>query len=212
MRVRSRRNPARPVIRLPNRRSKLKPDPPFMKKRSLTAEVRRPSAKVQRPRFSAPSHSSPSREEAPGARTPSLSQPIVLPGESLSRYGAKPAESAPRPEDARPRTGSLRQSLVLLTSHRHWSRLFRAGTAALSCPASRSPGIAASRPFRADGHRAPRRRADSGLEEHHAPEPAPIGHQAEARPEAVVEHTLPKPVDLVRRSRSITLQKRHTAM
>jgi ribonuclease E len=50
------------------------------------------------PRFSAPSYSSPSREEARGARTPSLSQPIVLPGESLSRYGARPAESAPRPE------------------------------------------------------------------------------------------------------------------
>ena len=49
-------------------------------------------------RFSATNYSSPAHEEAPAGRSASLSQPIVLPGESLSRYGAKPAESAPRPE------------------------------------------------------------------------------------------------------------------
>ncbi len=49
-------------------------------------------------RFSATNYGFPAREEAPAGRSTSLSQPIVLPGESLSRYGAKPAESAPRPE------------------------------------------------------------------------------------------------------------------
>jgi Rne/Rng family ribonuclease len=49
-------------------------------------------------RFSASSYGSPVREEAPAGRHSTLSQPIVLPGESLSRYGAKPTESAPRPE------------------------------------------------------------------------------------------------------------------
>jgi ribonuclease G len=44
----------------------------------------------------ASSHSSPARESAPATRA--VSTPIVLPGESLSRYGAKPAESAPRTE------------------------------------------------------------------------------------------------------------------
>ena len=36
-------------------------------------------------------HSSPDRETAPAARAAAASTPIVLPGESLSRYGSKPA-------------------------------------------------------------------------------------------------------------------------
>jgi ribonuclease E len=49
--------------------------------------------------YSSPArHGSPDRETAPVARTSAASTPIVLPGESLSRYGAKPAESAPRVE------------------------------------------------------------------------------------------------------------------
>ena len=49
------------------------------------------------PKYSAARYSSPVREEAPTPR-PAISQPIVLPGESLSRYGAKPTESVPRSE------------------------------------------------------------------------------------------------------------------
>ena len=45
-----------------------------------------------------PSHSSLAREDTPSARAVSVSTPIVLPGESLSRYGAKPTETAPRTE------------------------------------------------------------------------------------------------------------------
>ena len=45
-----------------------------------------------------PSHSSLAREDTPSARAVSVSTPIVLPGESLSRYGAKPAEFTPRAE------------------------------------------------------------------------------------------------------------------
>jgi ribonuclease G len=39
---------------------------------------------------------------APPVRSHSVPQPIVLPGESLSRYGGKPAESAPRQQTSSP--------------------------------------------------------------------------------------------------------------
>ncbi len=52
------------------------------------------------PRSGAPSHGVTPREESPAPRSASSNQPIVLPGESLSRYGAKPAEAAPTSERA----------------------------------------------------------------------------------------------------------------
>ena len=44
------------------------------------------------------SYSFRAREDAPSSNAVTVSTPIVLPGESLSRYGAKPAESGPRTE------------------------------------------------------------------------------------------------------------------
>ncbi len=52
------------------------------------------------PRSSAPTHSATPREDSSAPRSASPTQPIVLPGESLSRYGAKPAEAAPPSERA----------------------------------------------------------------------------------------------------------------
>ena len=144
------------------------------------------------PRFSAPSYSSPSREEAPGARTPSLSQPIVLPGESLSRYGARPAESAPRPEarniaaPAAAVAGTTYKPSTLVEVVPGWD-----GGAEL-------PGESLSRYRGKSAAPTPTVTASAtaveeipAAEEHHVPpEPEPIGHQAEeaAFAEVVVEH------------------------
>ena len=133
--------------------------------------------------YSSPArHSSPDRETAPVARTGAASTAIVLPGESLSRYGAKPAESAPRTEaraasaPASPAiSGIAYKPSTLVEVVPGWD----GGAELPGETLSRYRGKPASAPAVA-----------------HAVQPDPVLEEQHAvsEPEAVVEHTRAEPV------------------
>ncbi len=137
------------------------------------------------PRYSASRSSSSAREEAPTAR-PALSQPIVLPGESLSRYGAKPTESAQRSEGRATATpvapaisGVVYKPSTLVEDVPGWD-----GGAELPGESlSRYRGKPAAAPVAAPPAPAP---ASAHIVEH---PPAIETHLVTTEPEAVREHT-----------------------